>query len=134
MSLHSAYMISMTVSQDYILYLYIVFFDYFFELRAVSAKVNDESESGCFIAYKVCVCLQQPLPLFPSVLGFDLMYAGIFLMYGNLLTGAFTLFAVIMLHLQILQEEIYLDEMFGEVYRNYKKHVRRYLGKRREKR
>ena len=70
----------------------------------------------------------------PAFLGFDLMYAGIFLMYGNLLTGAFTLFAVIMLHLQILQEEIYLDEMFGEVYRNYKKHVRRYLGKRREKR
>ena len=69
----------------------------------------------------------------PAFLGFDLMYVGIFLMYGNALTGAFTLFAVIMLHLQILQEEIYLEEMFGEVYRNYKKHVRRYLGKRQGK-
>lgn len=66
----------------------------------------------------------------PAFLGFDLMYTGIFLLYGNPLTGAFTLFAAIMLHLQILQEEIYLNEIFGEAYRNYKEHVRRYLGKR----
>ena len=51
-------------------------------------------------------------------------------MYANPFSGAFTIFAVIMLHLQILQEEIYLDEVFGETYRNYKKHVGRYLGKR----
>ena len=70
----------------------------------------------------------------PAFLGFDLMYIGIFLMYGNLLTGAFTIFAVIMLHLQILQEEIYLDAVFGENYRNYKKHVKRYLGKMQGKR
>lgn len=66
----------------------------------------------------------------PAFLGFDLMYVGIFLMYANPFSGAFTIFAVIMLHLQILQEEIYLDEVFGETYRNYKKHVGRYLGKR----
>ena len=70
----------------------------------------------------------------PAFLGFDLMYAGIFLMYGNPLTGAFTLFAIIMLHLQILQEEIYLNEVFGETYRAYKRHVKRYLGKRQKKR
>ena len=70
----------------------------------------------------------------PAFLGFDLMYIGIFLMYANPLTGAFTLFAIIMLHLQILQEEIYLNEVFGETYRAYKRHVKRYLGKRQKKR
>ena len=56
------------------------------------------------------------------------MVSGIFLMYGSLLSGAFTLFSVITLHLHILQEKIYLNERLGETYRNYKKQ-RRYLGK-----
>ena len=64
----------------------------------------------------------------PAFLGFDLMYLGIFLMYCNPLTGLFSLFAVIMLHLQILQEEKYLEATFGTTYLEYKKHVMRYLG------
>lgn len=65
----------------------------------------------------------------PAFLGFDLMYIGIFLMYCNLLTGIFTAFAVLMLHLQILQEEKFLKETFGADYTNYKMHVNRYLGR-----
>ena len=46
----------------------------------------------------------------PAFLGFDLMYAGVLLLYGNLLTLGFSVFAIVMLHLQILQEERYLCE------------------------
>ncbi len=66
----------------------------------------------------------------PAFLGFDLMYIGVFLMYANFLTGFFTVFAVLMLHLQILQEEKYMLSEFGEEYADYKKHVCRYLGRR----
>lgn len=66
----------------------------------------------------------------PAFLGFDFMYVGLLLMYGNVITLVFTLFAVIMLHLQILQEERYLESTFGEAYTEYKKQVFRYLGRR----
>lgn len=67
----------------------------------------------------------------PAFLGFDLMYMGVFLMYCNLLTGIFTAFAIIMLHLQILQEERYMSETFKEEYLRYKQRVFRYIGRRR---
>ena len=66
----------------------------------------------------------------PAFLGFDLMYIGIFLMYCNLLTGMFTVFAIVMLHLQILQEERYLTAAFGAEYLDYRHQVLRYLGRR----
>ena len=66
----------------------------------------------------------------PAFLGFDLMYIGVFLMYANVLTGFFTVFAVLMLHLQILQEEKYMLSEFGKEYADYKKHVCRYFGRR----
>ena len=66
----------------------------------------------------------------PAFLGFDLMYIGVLFMYCNILTGAFTAFAVVMLHMQILQEERYMASTFGEEYLSYKKHVFRYLGRR----
>ena len=66
----------------------------------------------------------------PAFLGFDLMYAGVLLMYCNVLTGLFTVFAVVMLHLQILQEERYLAETFGTAYLDYKRRVFRYIGRR----
>ena len=65
----------------------------------------------------------------PAFVGFDLMYIGVLLMYCNPLTGAFTVFAIVMLHFQILQEEQYLPTVFGESYRAYKATVRRYLGR-----
>ncbi len=66
----------------------------------------------------------------PAFLGFDLVYIGILLLYFNPIHLIFTLFAIIMLHLQILQEEKFMEATFKEEYINYKKKVFRYLGKR----
>ena len=66
----------------------------------------------------------------PAFLGFDLMYTGVLLLYGNLLTLGFSVFAMVMLHLQILQEERYLENTFGAAYTAYKRQVSRYLGRR----
>ena len=65
----------------------------------------------------------------PAFLGFDLMYIGVLLMYGNPLTALFTAFAIVVLHLQIRQEEVYLAAPFGEPYRAYRSRVRRYFGR-----
>lgn len=69
----------------------------------------------------------------PAFLGFDFMYIGVLLMYCNPLTAFFSLFAIVMLHLQILQEEKYLADVFGEPYIQYKNRVFRYLGRRKGK-
>lgn len=66
----------------------------------------------------------------PAFLGFDFMYIGMLLLYMNIATIVFTVFAVTMLHMQILQEERYLQDIFGDEYLEYKKHVFRYLGRR----
>ena len=65
----------------------------------------------------------------PAFLGFDFMYIGVLLMYFNPLTAAFSLFAVVMLHLQILEEEKFLVSVFGDAYLKYKGSVCRYLGR-----
>ena len=65
----------------------------------------------------------------PAFLGFDLQYIGMLLMFCNLLTGMFTVFAIVMLHLQILQEERYLTATFGTAYLDYRHRVFRYLGR-----
>ena len=66
----------------------------------------------------------------PAFVGFDLMYIGICLLYCNVLTIIFSLFAIVMLHFQILQEEKYLEKTFGEKYITYKYKVFRYIGRR----
>ena len=66
----------------------------------------------------------------PAFLGFDLQYIGVMLIYFNPLTAVFSAFAIVMLHLQILQEERYLLSAFGEPYQQYKNRVFRYLGRR----
>ena len=55
----------------------------------------------------------------PAFLGLDFMYVGVLLMYGNLLPLGFSLFAMVMLHLQILQEEQlrFLDNWIGAAQR-----------------
>lgn len=68
----------------------------------------------------------------PAFLGFDLQYIGILLMYFNLSTLLFSIFAVTMLHLQILQEEQYLTVTFGAEYQSYRRRVFRYLGCRKD--
>lgn len=65
----------------------------------------------------------------PAFLGFDLMYAGICMMFCNPFTAVSSLFAMTMLHCQILQEEKYLAAAFGEPYLSYKARVHRYIGR-----
>ena len=59
----------------------------------------------------------------PAFLGFDF----------NPVNLICTLFAIIMLHLQMLQEEKYMEATFGEQYLEYKKQVFRYFGRRNKK-
>lgn len=66
----------------------------------------------------------------PAFLGFDLQYIGVFFMYCNPLTVVSSVFAMTMLHLQILQEERYLEREFDEEYQEYKSRVFRYFGRR----
>lgn len=66
----------------------------------------------------------------PAFLGFDLVYIGILLMFFNWVLAFFTLWAIVMLHLQILQEEKYLPTVFGDEYRVYRQKVCRYFGRR----
>lgn len=67
----------------------------------------------------------------PAFLGFDLVYLGIMLMFFNCVLLLFSVFAAVMLHLQILQEEKYLPQVFGESYLTYCSKVCRYLGRKR---
>ena len=67
----------------------------------------------------------------PAFIGFYLKYIGILLTFFNWVLLAFTLFTIIIFHLQILKEEEYLTMVFGAEYTEYKKRVGRYiLGKR----
>ena len=66
----------------------------------------------------------------PAFLAFDLVYLGILFMFFNWILFLFTLWAIIMLHLQIKQEEKFLTTAFGDKYLNYKKQTRRYMGRR----
>lgn len=65
----------------------------------------------------------------PAFQGFDLVYAGIGLMFCNPVLIAVSVFAGVMLHLQILQEEKYLPTVFGEAYEAYYKQISRYFGR-----
>lgn len=65
----------------------------------------------------------------PAFLAFDCVYIGLLLISFNWVLLIFSAFAVIMLHLQILQEETFLSKTFGEEYNAYKNKVRRYLGR-----
>ena len=68
----------------------------------------------------------------PAFLGFDCVYIGFLLMFFNWNWPLLVLsvFAIVMLHLQILQEEKYLEETFGAEYTQYKAKTYRYLGRR----
>lgn len=70
----------------------------------------------------------------PAFLGFDLVYTGIVLMFFNPVLVIFSVFAIVMLHMQILQEERYLPTVFGREYDRYRSRVCRYFGRKIENR
>lgn len=65
----------------------------------------------------------------PAFVGFDFVYIGLLFMFFNWVLAMFSLFAMLMLHIQVLQEETYLERVFGEKYLAYKRRTRRYLGR-----
>lgn len=66
----------------------------------------------------------------PAFVGFDLLYLSVCLMFFNIPLVCVSVWAAVMLHLQILQEETHMYNMFGDEYALYKKHTLRYFGKR----
>lgn len=63
----------------------------------------------------------------PAFLGFDLTYIGACLAFGNMVMLIAAVFTIIMMHLQILEEEKYLESTFGGSYTAYKERVGRYF-------
>lgn len=66
----------------------------------------------------------------PAFLGFDLLYISNTILFFNIPLLITSIFAIILLHLQILQEEQHMLKTFGKEYEAYKKHTLRYLGQR----
>ena len=64
----------------------------------------------------------------PAFVGFDLLYLSICLLFFNIPLLLVSIWAAVMLHFQILQEENHMKEMFGEDYIAYMKHTCRYWG------
>ena len=64
----------------------------------------------------------------PAFLAFDLLYIGIVLMYCNIPLIVLTVLALVVFHLQILNEEKFLSKAFKEEYAEYRKKVGRYVG------
>lgn len=65
----------------------------------------------------------------PAFVGFDLLYISILLLFFNIPLLVISVWAMIMLHFQILQEEEWLNKTFGEEYEAYRSRVCRYLGR-----
>lgn len=63
----------------------------------------------------------------PAFLGFDLTYIGACLAFSNILVIIMTVIVMIMMHLQILEEEKFLQNTFGDEYIAYKKRTGRYF-------
>lgn len=63
----------------------------------------------------------------PAFVGFDLMYIGLLLAFPNIIHLLFSIFPIVMLHLQIRQEEVFLRNTFGAEYEEYCRKVRRYI-------
>lgn len=66
----------------------------------------------------------------PAYVGFDLLYLSVCLMFFNIPLMIISIWAAVMLHLQIIQEEIHLHNMYGPEYDEYKAHTMRYIGRR----
>lgn len=65
----------------------------------------------------------------PAFVGFDLLYISNTILFFNVPLLICSLFAIVMLHLQILQEEQHMLNVFGKEYEEYKKHTLKYLGR-----
>lgn len=63
----------------------------------------------------------------PAFVGFDLLYIGSALAMPGVLIFVLALAGVLFMHLQILEEEVYLPRIFGDEYAEYQKRTPRYF-------
>lgn len=63
----------------------------------------------------------------PAFVGFDLTYIGASLAYSNIALVMISIITIVLMHLQILEEEKFLESAFGLEYVNYKSKVSRYF-------
>lgn len=82
----------------------------------------DEKNSNDLITTGMFKYSRNPIFLF-----MDLYFTGIMLIYPNIVFIVVTVCMIIGVHLQILREEKFLLNKFGEKYIEYKKQTRRYI-------
>ncbi|MBM7869011.1 protein-S-isoprenylcysteine O-methyltransferase Ste14 [Clostridium pascui] len=63
----------------------------------------------------------------PAFVGMDLMFIGTAVTHANLITIALAILVIIGLHLQILQEEKHMKQVFKKEYNEYANKTSRYL-------
>lgn len=63
----------------------------------------------------------------PMYIGFNLFTISSILINANLILLMFALYSIMIYHLIIKGEEVFLEKRFGDEYINYKNKVRRYL-------
>ena len=63
----------------------------------------------------------------PAFLGFDLTYLGVCLSFGNTIVFICAIVTITLMHLQILEEEKFLERTFQNQYVTYKSKVGRYF-------
>jgi protein-S-isoprenylcysteine O-methyltransferase Ste14 len=63
----------------------------------------------------------------PAFLGFDLTYLGACLSFGNIIVFICAVLTITLMHLQILEEEKFLESTFKNQYSTYKGKVGRYI-------
>jgi protein-S-isoprenylcysteine O-methyltransferase Ste14 len=82
----------------------------------------DENNSNELITGGIFKYSRNPIFLF-----MDLYFTGIMLIYPNIVFIIIAVCTVIGIHIQIIREEQFLQNKFGEEYREYKKRTRRYI-------
>jgi len=82
----------------------------------------DEENSNELITFGMFKFSRNPIFLF-----MDLYYIGIMLIYPNIIFILMATGTIIGIHFQILREEKFLENKFGEKYNEYRKNTRRYI-------
>jgi protein-S-isoprenylcysteine O-methyltransferase Ste14 len=81
----------------------------------------DETHSDELVTTGIFAVSRNPIFLF-----MDMYFMGILLIYPNILFIVATLCAIVGIHFQIIREEKFLLNRFGDKYAEYKRKTRRY--------